>query len=693
MQLLRRIALCLTLIPSLAWAVTLNNLEFANLPGDRLEVQMTFDGAPPTPQAYTVEKPAARIAIDLPGTASAVGKYHNLGTGNARSVTVIEDPGSNRTRMVISLTEMTGFATRVEGNRLFVLVGEGATTQTVAPVAAPASMTTAAAPVAARGKERAIDNIDFRRGDNGEGQVIITLSRPDIAVDLVETGGRIRAEFGGATLPDKLRHRLDVKDFATPVQYIDVKVEGGDPVIYVDPTGYYEYIAYQADETFVVDVKPMTKAEVERQQAEKFQFTGEKLSLNFQNIEVRSVLQLIADFTGLNMVASDTVKGSITLRLQNVPWDQALDLVLKTKGLDKRLVGNVMMVAPAAEIARREKLELENSRQVEELAPLRTEFIPIRYAKASDIAGLLTEGQGLMSERGSVAVDARTNTLLIQDTDDKIENVRQALQILDVSVRQVQVEARVVTADASFADDIGVRWGGFGLKNMLDENLQVGASLNAVETLRGTPTGPVPTATSDANDLFVDLSATPVAARPARFAIGLFKDRGLLEFEISALESTGRGAVVAQPKVITADRNPAKILSGTEIAYQQASSNGTNTSFKTAALSLDVTPQITPDGRIILDLNVNQDTVGQTLNGVPSINTNQVQTQVVVDNGETIVLGGVFNTVKRKDVVKVPFLGDLPYLGRLFTRETIRDNKNELLIFVTPKLIEDLQVQ
>ncbi len=691
MQLLGRLIICLSLFPAMTWAVTLNNVQFATLPGDRLEVQMTFDGQAPEPKTYTVEKPAARIAVDLPGTSSEVGKYHNLGSGNARSVTVIEDSSSNRTRMVISLTEMTGFTTRVQGNQLFIMVGGAGGAATTAVSAPAGTMATTTAPTTGRVAE--IKNVDFRRGENGEGQVIITLSRPDIPVDLIESGGRIRAAFDGANLPENLRHRLDVKDFATPVQYIDIKVEGGDPVIYVDPTGYYEYIAYQADETFVVDVKPMTKAEVERQQSEKFQFTGDKLSLNFQSIEVRSVLQLIADFTGLNMVASDTVKGSITLRLQNVPWDQALDLVLKTKGLDKRLVGNVMMVAPAAEIAAREKLELENNRQVEELAPLRTEFIAIRYAKASAISKLLSDGQGLMSARGSVAVDARTNTLLIQDTDDKIENVRQALKILDVAVRQVQVEARVVTADAAFADDIGVRWGGFGLASALDEDFQVGANLNAVQTLRGVgANGPVPT-TTGATDLYVDLAATPVAAAPSRFAIGLFKDKGLLEFEISALQSTGRGAVVAQPKVITADRNPAKVLSGTEIAYQSASSNGTNTSFKTAALSLDVTPQITPDGRIIMDLAINQDTVGPSFNGVPSINTNQVTTQVVVDNGETIVLGGVFNTTKRKDIVKVPFFGDLPYIGRLFSRESTRDNKNELLIFVTPKLIEDLEVQ
>ncbi len=669
----------------------LTSMDFASLPGDRVEIRLQFDNTPPSPKAYTIEKPA-RIAIDLPGVRSELTeKYHNLGQGNARSVTVVEAP--DRTRVVVSLTELVGYGTRAEGNTLYILVGDSASGRSVAT--RPSGSTGTTAPRSTASRVKGIQDIDFRRGPAGEGKVIVQLSDSSIAADLSEESGRIRVAFPDAQLPEQLRRRLDVKDFATPVQFVDALISGGRPVISVEPTGFYDYLAYQADNIFVIDVKPLTQTEAEQARSERFPYSGDKLSLNFQDIEVRSVLQLIADFTGLNMVASDTVSGRITLRLQNVPWDQALDLVLKTKGLDKRQVGNVLLVAPADEIAAREKLELENSKQIQELAPLRTEFIPVRYAKASEIAALLGGGQGLMSERGSISVDSRTNTLLIQDTSEKLEEIRRALKVLDVSVRQVQVEARVVVADASFADDIGVRWGGLTLGTFFGEGTryQLGGNLSTVQTLRATGrTEPVQigTATAKPADLLVDLAATPAAGRASTISVGLFKDNGLLEFELSALQSNGRGEVVAQPKVITADRVTAKIESGTEIPYQEASSSGaTATSFKNAVLGLEVTPQITPDNRIIMDLVVNQDSVGDVFQGVPSIDTNSVETQVIVNNGETVVLGGVFTTTARKDTVKTPFLGDLPYIGRLFRRESVIDNKLELLIFVTPKLIED----
>lgn len=681
---------------AIAGNIALQNVDFSALPGDQIEIRLQFDGLPPAPQAYTIEQPA-RIALDLPGVSSNLSsRYHDIGSGNARSVTVVE--AADRTRVVVSLTELTGYQTRIEGNSLFVLVGDaGSAAPAVAQTSSPESTMTTPTRASSR---KGIDNIDFRRGADGEGKVIIALTDASLSADLTEQSGRIRVRFPKGAVSSELLRRLDVTDFATPVKFIDTRVEGGDPVVSVEAGGLFDYLAYQTDNLFVVDVRPLTPREAERIQEERFPFSGDKLSLNFQDIEVRSVLQLLADFTGLNMVASDTVGGRITLRLENVPWDQALELVLKTKGLDKRQVGNVMMVAPADEIAAREKLELENSKQIEELAPLKTEFIAVRYAKASAFASLLGGGQGLMSERGSVSVDDRTNTLLIQDTSEKLNEIRRALQILDVPVRQVQVEARIVVADSSFSDDIGVRWGLLGRKDGVstkpfrngDVTVGVGGSLTTVETLRG-PGATAPTIGEDAGGLMVDLAATPRGGAASKFAVGIFRDSGLLELELSALQSAGRGEVVAQPKVITADRKKAVIESGTEVPYQEASSSGaTSTSFKDAVLSLDVTPQITPDDRIIMDLMVNQDSVGDIFNGVPSIDTNSIQTQVIVENGETVVLGGVFSSIKRKDHVKTPFLGDLPYLGRLFRRDSEIDDKVELLIFITPRLLNEALV-
>lgn len=698
----------LWLLASAASATALNNLQFASLPGGQVEITLSFDSAPPETKGYTIETPA-RIVLDLLGSDSTLeNKYHNLGVGNARSVTVMET--QDRTRLIINLTELVSYTTEAVGNDLVLTVGRSEQEQALSQDLTDKGTTMSGIDAdEAKAQGSIIQEIDFRRGADGDGQLIVQLSDPNVSVDMSEQGGKIVVSFMGVGLPDELRRRLDVIDFATPVQIIDAMVEEGNAVMHIKPTGYYEYLAYQADETFTISVKPITEQELEARNKDNFLFTGEKLSLNFQDIEVRSVLQLIADFTGLNLVASDTVSGRITLRLKNVPWDQALDLILKTKGLDKRKVGNVMLVAPADEIAARERLELETTKQVEELAPIRTEFIQVNYAKATDIAGLISgaDGAGMLSTRGSVTVDERTNTILIQDTANKIEDVRRVLSRLDVPVKQVLIEARVVVANTNFDKELGVRWGGYGYNvdeglvdrnndgtdDAFDVNRYYGGSRTTIGEQWDSYSDLDTLEITRPDDLVVDLGVANSQA--TSFAIGFFTEStGLLELELSALEADGQADIVATPKVLTADQQAARIASGTEIPYQEASSSGaTSVSFKEAVLSLDVTPQITPDGRIIMELQVNQDTVGQVFNNVPSIDTNSIETSVLVNDGETVVLGGVFRTESINSVVKTPFFGDLPLVGRLFKKTVKNDQKQELLVFITPKIVKGALAQ
>ncbi|MBV1883969.1 MAG: type IV pilus secretin PilQ [Pseudomonadales bacterium] len=693
---------------AVADVAALKNLEFASLPGDQIELRLQFDSIPPNPKGYTIEKPA-RIALDLSGVESQLqSKYHNLGVGNARSLTVMG--AKDRTRLIINLTELVPYSTVVVGHELIVTVGQDAQEKLLArDHAKGTASSTFKGENSTQGVATvvsAISEVDFRRGNQGEGQVIVTLTDPTASVDMREESGRIVVEFVGVKLPEQLHRRIDVVDFATPVKSIDAITEEGNAVLILRPEGDYEYLAYQADDKFTISVKPVAIEELEKRKKERFVFTGEKLSLNFQDIEVRSVLQLIADFTELNLVASDTVSGRITLRLQNVPWDQALDLILKTKGLDKRTIGNVMLVAPADEIAAREKLELETSKQVEELAPLRTEFIQVNYAKAADLAALLGGGDGgagLLSSRGSATVDERTNTMLIRDTSAKIEDIRAFFSKLDIPVQQVLIEARVVVANASSGMDLGVEWGHVGLSRELgtnaagetvarqDSNFTIGGSSNTIWDVResGTEDDGVLTI-SRPDNLMVDLGVVGEGA--SSFALGFTSlGSGLLELELSALESSGHADIIATPKVLTADQQTARIASGTEIPYQEASSSGaTSVAFKEAALSLEVTPHITPDGRIIMELQINQDTVGDEFAGIPSINTNNIQTNVLVNNGETVVLGGVFETSTVESITKTPFFGDLPVIGRFFRNTSKSERKQELLIFITPKIVKDV---
>lgn len=684
-------ALLMAFLSSSALAANLQGMDVASLPGDRVELKLSFDEPVAVPRGYTIEQPA-RIALDLPGVANKLGaKNRELGAGNARSVTIVE--AKDRTRLIVNLSTLSPYSTRVEGNDLYVLVGESS----AAPASRPAVAATPVAPAPSKkvygAPTRAVKNIDFQRGEQGEGNVVITLSDASVSPDIQEQGGKIRLDFAKTELPESLRVRLDVKDFATPVQFVSATGTADKTSILIEPVGQYDYLAYQTDDKLTLSVKPLTQEDAERRSAERFVYKGEKLSLNFQDIDVRSVLQLIADFTNLNLVASDTVSGNITLRLQNVPWDQALDLVLKTKGLDKRQVGNVLLVAPADEIAARERQELESQKQIAELAPLRRELIQVNYAKASDMAKLfqsVTSADGAADDRGSITVDDRTNSIIAYQTQERLDELRRIIAQLDIPVRQVMIEARIVEANVDYDKALGVRWGGNATSGNWSAYGKDGATgfKNGVAGLPGTDkvgnftlkegVAPVP---------FVDLGANNSTSG---IGIGFLTSSVTLDLQLSAMEKTGNGEIVSQPKVVTSDKETAKILKGQEVPYQEASSSGaTSTSFKEAALSLEVTPQITPDNRIIMEVKVTKDApdFARALNGVPPINKNEVNAKVLVNDGETIVIGGVFSNTQTRSVEKVPFLGDLPFVGRVFRRDVVADNKAELLVFITPRIM------
>ncbi|SFO73837.1 type IV pilus assembly protein PilQ [Ectopseudomonas composti] len=697
------VALMAVLLSPAVLAANLQGIDVASLPGDRVELKLSFDEPVTAPRGYTIEQPA-RIALDLPGVVNKLGsKNRELGVGNARSVTIVE--AKDRTRLIVNLTNLAPYSTRVEGNDLFVLVGESSAASARPAAAAPVAV---AQPVPKKTyglQSKSISNIDFQRGEQGEGNVVITLSDASVSPDIQEQGGKIRLDFAKTELPESLRVRLDVKDFATPVQFVSATGGADKSSIVIEPVGMYDYLAYQTENKLTLSVKPLSQDDAARRNAERFSYTGEKLSLNFQDIDVRSVLQLIADFTDLNLVASDTVAGNITLRLQNVPWDQALDLVLKTKGLDKRQVGNVLLVAPADEIAARERQELESQKQIAELAPLRRELIQVNYAKATDIARLFqsvtstgssSAGGAVTEERGSLAVDERTNSIIAYQTQERLDELRRIVAQLDIAVRQVMIEARIVEANVDYDKSLGVRWGGTlgGAGSKWRANGKDGAT--GVDSDGAGTCGPFggactrPTVgTTNVPVPFVDMGAVNSSSG---IGIGFITDNAILDLQLSAMEKTGNGEIVSQPKVVTSDKETAKILKGTEVPYQESSSSGATTvSFKEAALSLEVTPQITPDNRIIMEVKVNKDEPDypNAVLGVPPIKKNEVNAKVLVNDGETIVIGGVFSNTRSSAVDKVPFLGDLPYLGRLFRRDVVRDTKSELLVFLTPRIMNN----
>ncbi len=701
--------LFLCLASPLLWANTLDDIRFAELPGDRFEVRMSFAQRPPEPTGYAIESPA-RIVLDFPGVESRLPeRRYPLAFESGRTAVVLTSEG--RTRLVINLASPATYTSRVEDNTYIVEVDARRTTVQRDTRAEILDLSEVVSTAATDRRGPSVRDIDFRRGVEGEGRVIIALSTPNVGVNLADTATGVRLTLTDVYLPAELRRRLDVVDFATPVSQVAARFTDNSAVLDIAASGNYDYLAYQTDTQYVLSIKPLTPREVEARRDE-FSFTGDRLSLSFQDIEVRAVLQLIADFTELNLVASDTVTGRITLRLDGVPWDQALDLVLKTKGLDKRVVGNVMMVAPAHEIAERERQELSTRRQLEELAPLRTEYIRVNYANAADLFELFTasaEGAGqardrgtrdpsagrVLSSRGSAIVDERTNSIIVTDTSDRIEALRRLIEQLDIPVRQVMIEARVVIARTDFSRAMGVRWGGVGANLSSNALFEVGGSTQAL-TPGASPAdflyGSAPLNLQ--NNMMVDLG---VSEAVGSIAFGLLTDNAFLDLELSALEQTGLAEIVSQPKVITGDKSSATISTGIEIPYEVIQATGgmamATVEWKDVLLKMDVTPQITPDNRIIMSLQINKDTLTGFFSGatgtLPIVAASNLNTNVLVADGETLVLGGVFQVEQLQDQDKVPLLGDIPFLGRLFRRDIQSQNKEELIIFITPRIMAD----
>ncbi len=687
------VALLLAMFASVAQgAPSIIGIEFSSRPGSKFEIRLDFDQEPPDINAYTIEKPA-RIAIDFPNTRSKLDrKRYSLPYGNATGVIVLQS--GDRTRMVVNLVKLVPYETRVAGNSLYVVVGQDAASSYVKQTSDPNRLITSVEPVTEVRSE--ISDLQFQRTGSGEGRLILELTDPSVDVNVFSEGANIKVQFVNTTVAERLMRRYDVTDFATPVESIDVNTTERGAILTLKTTGNFDYLAYQTDNQYILSVKPLSKREME-ERLDEFTYVGDRISLNFQDIEVRAVLQLIADFTELNLVASDTVSGRITLRLHNVPWDQALELILKTRGLDKRQVGNVLMVAPAAEIAERERQQIEANKQIAELAPLQTEFIRIRYANAKDVVNLFgagsEEGGSLISSRGSVIVDPRTNSLIVTETSSKLREIRDLIELVDIPIRQVMIEARIVIAQSDLEKELGITWGGGYLDSDLNSNIfsASGDTANVVALNTAVINGTQP-AVSYPGALLVDLG---VSAATSGFAVGFTSNDLFLTAELSALEAAGRGEVVSQPKVITGDKQKATISSGTEVPYQESSAGGASTvSFKEALLKLEVTPNITPDDRILLDLVITQDSVGDLVPSgsggvIPAIDTTELTTQVLVGNGETIVLGGVFRTEDLESVTKVPFFGDIPYVGALFRNTSISKTKTETLIFITPRILAD----
>jgi type IV pilus assembly protein PilQ len=683
-----------------ASARALIGLDYSVMTGNTVQIVFTFDDTAVAPRTFTIDEPA-RIALDFGETENKL-EQRNMQVGIGSMQSIISAASKNRTRVVINLSQKADYVTDVSGNQVTLTLAGGdqsllpaSTTQT-AGSGTTASITESKPTVSAVSK--GVTNVDFKRGPNGEGRVIIDLTTTSISTDVWRENNVIYVEMVGSQLPAELQRRMDVSDFATPISYIDSIQEGANIRMAISSNGDFEHLAYQTDRVYTIEVAPISKEEEEKKKKQKFGFTGERLSLNFQDIEVRSVLQLLADFTGLNLVVSDSVEGNLTLRLKNVPWDQAMDIILKTKGLDQRKAGNVILIAPTDEIAAREKLELESRKQVEELERLRTEFIKVNYAKAAELADLLKlKDNAILSPRGSVSVDERTNTLLVKDTNSSLSNVRILLSELDIPVRQVLIESRVVIANDDFSKELGVR---FGVSNDSQGDFQSpGDSATASGSLSGINSLVNDNTFNAFDGLAVNL---PVQNPAGSFALALAKlPLGtLLSMELSAAQIEGRGEVVSSPRVITADSHTARIEQGVEIPYLALDDGDATLKFRKAVLSLEVTPQITPDDRVIMDLDVHKDNVGETVSfgaglSAPSIDTREVQSQLLVDNGQTVVLGGIYETEKANQITRVPFFSDLPVIGNLFKTTTEIDDRTELLIFVTPKILQgaDLDIR
>jgi type IV pilus assembly protein PilQ len=652
-----------------------------------------------TPGSFTVANPA-RIAFDFPGTINALGRNSQaVGEGELRSMNVVQ--AGDRTRLVLNLRNMMQYDTKVDGRNVVITLSPGATSTAQAGGAAGSRFAEGRTDVTHQ-----IKDINFRRGRNGEGRIVVDLSDTSTGVDIRQQGQSLIVDFLKSNLPDTLRKRLDVIDFATPVQTVSAFPQGDNVRLLIEPKGLWEHNAYQTDTQFVLEVKPVQYDPNKLVQGTRGGYTGEKLSLNFQNVEVRSVLNVIADFTDLNIITSDSVGGNLTLRLKDVPWDQALDIILQTRGLDMRKNGNVIWIAPRDELATKEKLNLESQAQITELEPLRTEVFQLNYAKADAFSKILTDDkQRILSKRGSAVWDPRTNQIFIQDVPSRLEEIRRLVARVDVPVRQVLIEARIVEANDTFSKNLGVRLGWsdnsflingdppgnqagglLGGNRLAFSGNMVGVGQRNLQTPT-TPTGFLP------DTLNVNLAAPGLAGfQPGTIAVSLF-NQGLTKFvnlELTALEAEGKGKIISSPRVLTADNVEALIEQGTELPYQQATSSGaTSVSFRKANLALKVKPQITPDGNIIMSLDVNKDAVGQVTTAGFAIDTKHVKTEVLVENGGTVVIGGIYTQDTRNSLAKVPLFGDLPLIGALFRNTQRTDNKTELLVFITPRIVEE----
>jgi type IV pilus assembly protein PilQ len=677
----------------------LQAVDVQPLPGQQLQLTMRLSGPAPQPLSFTIDNPA-RISFDLPNTTLAMAsKRIDVHAGGLDTIVAAET--KDRTRLVLNLDKLVPYDTKVAGNNIVVMLGgASAASATVAPSAAPLIGTGV----------RELRAIDFRRSADGAGRVMVKLSDPHIHINLHQVGGQVVVDFSDASVPANLMRRYDATDYGTPISGFDVTRVGNGSRISISANGDFEQLAYQSDDQYVVEVSPKRRAA--NAPEEKPVYSGERLTLNFQDIETRAVLQLLADASGQNIVVSDSVSGNVTLRLQNVPWDQALDIVLRTKGLDKRRQDNVIIVAPQAELAAREKADLAARKDVQELAPLRSEYLQVNYAKAKDMEALIkSQNNSLRSPRGSVTVDERTNTLLLQDTSDRLADVRRLVATLDIPVRQVLIEARIVIVNNDFQRQLGAifgftNWQKSG-QNGLVSTTGTAAGVdtmsqtfitgqNAINNAINAGTTPVPLPTygipAAANRYNVNL---PVSNPAGTFALGILGNNFIVDLELSAAQAETQANIISSPRVVTANQKEASIEQGVEIPYQQSASSGATTiQFKKAVLSLKVTPQITPDNRIIMDLDVRDDSVGTVVVAsggvnVPSINTREIATQVLVNDGQTVVLGGILETTQREDDTKVPYLGDIPILGHLFKNTNHQDNKDELMIFITPKIVHE----
>ncbi len=645
------------------------------------------------PAGFTINNPP-RIAFDFPDTENAFGKTaQEVGDGDLRNLNIVQAGG--RTRLVMNLAKPVGYDTKIDGKTVLI------TLQTSAPTNAVTTVTSHFAEAKPGDTRHSLRDISFRRGPSGEGRLVIDLSDSAVGIDLRQQGRNLIIDFANTALPKNLERRLDVADFATPVQTIDAMAQGGGSRISIEPKGLWEHSAYQTDNRFIVEIKPIFEDPTKLIQGSRVGYTGEKLSLNFQNVEVRAVLQVIADFTGFNFITSDTVGGNLTLRLKDVPWDQALDIILQTKGLDMRKNGNVVWIAPRDELATKEKLALEAQAQISDIEPVRTESFQLNYQKADAFQKILADkDQRILSKRGSAVIDPRTNTLFVQDTPSRLEQVRALVRKIDVPVRQVMIEARIVEASDTFTRNLGARLGMFDRGSATgppgqnfpgkgDDRATFGGSLDATSFFTSQIATPIPTF---AQTLGVNLPAQGINGRnPGVFSLILFNQAlsKFLNMEVTALQADGKGKIISSPRVITADQVEATIEQGTEIPYQQATSSGaTSVSFKKATLSLKVKPQITPDDNIIMDLNVHKDSVGSVTTAGPSIDTKQITTNVLVQNGGTVVIGGIYTQTQNDQTTKVPLFGDLPYVGFLFRTNSKQDDRNELLIFISPRIMK-----